>query len=162
MSDFLTAFVKTLEDEGGYVDRPTDRGGTTKYGISSRQYPALDVKNITIEDALAIYRRDYWDLLGLDQLRSQAVAEEIFDTAVNSGPGTAVEVAQRSLNYLGHRLSIDGLLGPITLEALNEYPYERALLKVLNGVQFMVYLNIVEMDPTQGANARGWLKRISL
>ncbi len=162
MADLLPAFMATLNVEGGYVDSPTDRGGKTKYGISSRQYPYLDIENLTIDEALGIYRRDYWDLLGLGKLHSQAIAEEIFDTAVNMGPQTAVEIAQRSLNYLGHGLAIDGLLGPITTEALNDYAYERALLKALNGVQFMIYLNIVEMDPEQGANARGWLKRIKL
>jgi len=49
-----------LKREGGYVDDPTDRGGETKYGISKRSYPQLDIKNLTLEQALEIYRKDYW------------------------------------------------------------------------------------------------------
>ena len=47
--------------EGGYVNDPLDKGGETKYGISKRQYPHLDIKNLTKEDAGKIYYRDYFE-----------------------------------------------------------------------------------------------------
>ena len=39
-----------------------DASGETKYGISSRSYPAIDIASLTLEDAKAVYRLDFWDL----------------------------------------------------------------------------------------------------
>ena len=46
--------------EGGYVNDPIDKGGETKYGISKRSYPNLDIKNLTKEQAREIYYKDFW------------------------------------------------------------------------------------------------------
>ena len=56
-----TAINHTLELEGGYVNDPNDSGGQTKYGISKKAYPDLDIPNLTIAQAMEIYRKDYWD-----------------------------------------------------------------------------------------------------
>ena len=53
----------TLQEEGGYVNNPADPGGMTKYGISKRSYPNLDIANLTIDQAKAIYERDFWNQL---------------------------------------------------------------------------------------------------
>jgi lysozyme family protein len=45
---------------GNYSNHPYDRGGETKYGISSRWYPDEDIQNLTRERANAILYRDYW------------------------------------------------------------------------------------------------------
>ena len=57
---FLKAFEKVLRHEGGYVNDPLDLGGETKYGISKRSYPHLDIKNLTLDQAKQIYFRDFW------------------------------------------------------------------------------------------------------
>ena len=33
-----------LQTEGGYVNDPADPGGETKYGISKKAYPTVDIK----------------------------------------------------------------------------------------------------------------------
>jgi lysozyme family protein len=162
MADFITAVSKTLVFEGGYSDLPADKGGPTKYGISSHRYPDEDIENLTLERAKFLYKRDYWDKLALDFITSQAVAEEMFDTAVNMGPHIAVEIAQEALGYLGKKLSIDGVIGPVTVQAINTYPHENALLKTMNGLQFMRYVNIVRVSPDQKVFFRGWLSRVQL
>lgn len=57
----------TLRWEGGYVNNPADPGGETKYGISKRSYPWLDIVNLTEEHARLIYYRDFWLLGGFEQ-----------------------------------------------------------------------------------------------
>ena len=58
---FDQAFDRLIDHEGGYVFDPRDPGGETKYGISKRSYPALNIKNLDLETAKAIYRKDFWD-----------------------------------------------------------------------------------------------------
>jgi len=160
MAEFLAAFGRVLQAEGGYVNDPHDRGGETKYGISRRQYPTEDIYNLTLDHAAFLYRKDYWEYLELDLVKVQAVAEEIFDTAVNMGPARAVRILQESLNWLGSELVIDGKMGPNTRNALNAYRYPESLLKVLNGVQFDHYQQIVEEDPEMARYFRGWMRRV--
>lgn len=57
---FERAFSCVLQNEGVYVNDPSDSGGETKYGISKRSYPNLDIKNLTLEEAKKIYFCDYW------------------------------------------------------------------------------------------------------
>jgi len=61
----MTAFDKAFEiligHEGGYVNDVNDRGGETRYGISKRAYPHIDIANLTLAQAKEIYRTDYWD-----------------------------------------------------------------------------------------------------
>lgn len=40
---FDKAFEKLIGHEGGYVNHPDDPGGGTKYGISKRAYPNVDI-----------------------------------------------------------------------------------------------------------------------
>ena len=61
MSDFNKAVEKVLKFEGVLSNDKYDAGGLTKYGISKRMYPSLDIANLTQEQAVAIYKRDYWE-----------------------------------------------------------------------------------------------------
>jgi len=163
MADFLLAIEKILKAEGGYVDDPDDYGGETNFGISKRSYPELDIKVLTREEAIAIYKRDYWDKLRLDEANNQDIAEELFDTAVNQGWSAAADYLQEAINLLSYRPSIvqDGIVGPKTLSAVNNCPYPGALLKILNGLQFVKYYEIVKKDTRQLKFFRNWLTRVS-
>ena len=79
---FDTAVTAVLSYEGGYVNDPNDPGGETNWGISKRAYPNLDIRNLTRDRAIQIYRRDYWDSLGCDQF-PPAIVIALFDSAVN-------------------------------------------------------------------------------
>lgn len=85
----LIAFV--LKHEGGYSNDPRDAGGETKFGISKRAYPGLDIKNLTEDEAKEIYKRDYWDKAGCNALK-WPLCFVVFDTAVNCGVGRATEL----------------------------------------------------------------------
>ncbi len=118
---FQDSFDEVVMAEGGYVDHPLDRGGKTKYGISQRWYPDLDIPNLTIEDARAIYKRDYWDFLNLDLIKSDLVSNEMFDTAVNMGPEIAAECAQKACTlFFPGSLKVDRDIGPKSVEVINQ------------------------------------------
>lgn len=158
---FEKAFKDTIGLEGGYSNDPLDVGGETKYGISSRTYATEDIKNLTLDRAKFLYYRDFWSKLRLDDLRGD-IAGEIFDTAVNMGQSVATEFAQRTCNYLGSKLVEDGKMGPLTIQALRNYPYPIDILKILNALQLSRYVTIVQENPSQKRFAKGWLKRIQV
>lgn len=104
-----------LRWEGGDSHRLDDPGGLTRFGIAQATHPTLDVESLTREEAVAIYRRDYWDALRLDDL-PPAVALYLFDSAVNLGPVRAVRMLQAGVGLTGR--AIDGVLGPVTRSAV--------------------------------------------
>ena len=98
MSDlFETAVDFVLTAEGGLVDDPSDPGGLTNFGISQRAYPHLNIRELTIADAKALYRKDYWDRCSCGKL-PHAIALVVFDAAVNQGASASIRMLQRSLN----------------------------------------------------------------
>lgn len=86
--------------EGDYQNNPADIGNWTgcevgkgenrgtKYGISACSYPNLDIPNISMAQADAIYEQDYWRASGADKL-PWPYCLFVFDTAVLHGVGTA-------------------------------------------------------------------------
>ncbi len=96
--NFERALKLVLDHEGGYVNDPDDPGGETKYGISKRAYPSLDIKNLTVEQAAGIYWRDYWDACSCDQL-AYPMDITVFDTAVNCGCGAAKTIRANSSDF---------------------------------------------------------------
>jgi lysozyme family protein len=135
-----------LRHEGGYVNDPRDPGGETRFGISKRAYPDVDILRLTEDEAKAIYRRDYWDKLRPDELPQQ-LAICVFDCAVNMGRDKAVRLLQRACG-----VAQDGVMGGNTLAAANRlvdpvvrFSTERAI----------AYTGIRGFD-TFG---KGWLRR---
>jgi lysozyme family protein len=155
MADFGPAVAKTLIREGGsrFTDNADDRGGATKYGISQRAYPNLDIANLTEDGARAIYKRDYWDKVCGDLLKSQAVAENVFDTAVNMGSTTATKLVQMILG-----IAIDGKFGPGTLDAANKTD-EKAFLSEFTLAKVARYAAICNKDRSQAKFLLGWINR---
>lgn len=102
MSFFPQAFTIVIGEEGGYTNDPQDPGGETKFGISKRAYPNLDVAQLTLPEAQAIYRRDYWDKLNLDVL-SWEMGLILFDAAVNQGPGFEHTLIGNSVEVMSAR-----------------------------------------------------------
>ena len=109
---FRAALAHVLRHEGGYVNDPRDSGGETKFGISKRAYPKVDIAALTLESAAAIYRRDYWDRVRGDDLPPE-LQLPVFDMAVNQGPGAATKELQRAA-----LVQVDGKIGPETLQAV--------------------------------------------
>lgn len=94
-SDFDKAIDFVLRWEGGLADHEADPGGLTNFGISQRSYPDLDIRNLTREQAIEIYRRDYWQASGADKL-TWPLALIHLDSAVNAGVAKAQQWLQKS------------------------------------------------------------------
>ena len=90
--------------EGGLVRDKDDPGGETKYGISKRAYPNLDIASLTEDDALRIYKRDYWDKCDCDNL-PYGMDLEVFDCAVNMGPNASMALMNNAPTYEDHILN---------------------------------------------------------
>lgn len=163
MSDFEQSFSEIIGLEGGYVFDPSDKGGETKWGISKRFHPYVDIKNLSKEEAKQIYWRDYWNPLCLSVVEDDTIATEIFEQAVNMGRALAAFHVQWSLALCGIEVAVDGFLGQQTAAAINSLGQrlKQPFLKCLNGFQFKKYLDIVNNDPSQKKFFVGWLKRVS-
>lgn len=120
MANFDKEFDKLILCEGGYVNDPDDAGGETYLGISRKANPQWrgwvyidEVKkanknasnskltsilksndNIT-KSAKRLYKNMYWDIIDLDDIPSQKIAHQLFDTAVNCGVSRAIRIAQQ-------------------------------------------------------------------
>jgi len=154
MSDsvpFATAFELLLGHEGGYVDNPSDPGGETKYGISKRSYPDLDIRNLTEGQARGIYYRDYWLPCRCD-LMPLALAIVVFDAAVNNGVGRAVRWLQTAVG-----VTADGIIGDATKAALGRA--EQAAAIQLFHAQRIHYMAGLQSWGTFGL---GWSRRLAL
>jgi hypothetical protein len=90
MGAFESAVEIILGYEGGekITRDPHDPGGVTKYGISQKAHPDLDIENLSKAQAVEIYRKLYWVPIGADAL-PPGLALAAFDCAVNQGVGTA-------------------------------------------------------------------------
>lgn len=105
---FDKAFQLTVGLEGGYSNNPADPGLETKYGISHRAHPDVDIKSLTLDQAKEIYRRDYWQAARCDSM-PERIGHLVFDCAVHHGVKTAIKLLQRAL-----KVADDGEFGPIT------------------------------------------------
>lgn len=171
---FESAFLELMRFEvggrpnGGYTADPLDPGGATKWGISKRSYPGLDIEALTEPEAREIYERDYWSPLKLDQVTRERVARWLFLWAVNTSyppgksPGTpvkAVKDAQEVCNwFLASDLAVDGQIGAMTLAALNSIEEKRLLLGFFARAAFKRVSRVRE-KPGQERFMYGWLRR---
>jgi len=153
MANFNDAIEKTLINEGGYVNDPNDTGGETKYGISKRAYPNVDIKNLTEDEAKEIYKRDYWDKIQGDAIQSQLLAEELFDTSVNMGVRTASKLIQGCVG-----VHPDGVIGNKTLQAIN-YESEELILLRFKLAKIARYVRLANKRPQNRKFLRGWINR---
>ena len=155
MSKFDEIIEGVLEDEGGYVNDPTDLGGETNYGITKRFYPDVDIKNLTKEGAKEIYKKDYWDKNKVDDLPDD-LKHIYFDMCVNQGRGTAVKVLQRAINGKGGKISVDGGFGPGTKGALAKY---KPSVERVRCYRLKHYYDLVNRKPEQEKFLFGWYRR---
>jgi lysozyme family protein len=151
LTTFDQAFDKLISHEGAYIFDPRDPGGETKFGVSKRSYPTLDIRGLTLADAKAIYRRDFWDRAQCDRLPPD-LAFDVFDAAVNSGIGQSIRWLQRALG-----VADDGVVGPLTMAHIQRETDTSAIQARFNGhrLEFMTKLS------TWDTFGKGWARRIA-
>ncbi|MCB1923722.1 MAG: hypothetical protein KDJ27_08240 [Gammaproteobacteria bacterium] len=188
MATFGEAFEITSAHEGGYVNDPVDRGGETYRGIARVHHPdwygwqRVDVlrrstgfphsldRDAALQKAVEDFYKDtFWDRFKGDDIPDQALANELYDTAVNMGVRRAVRFLQSSLNLLNRDqkdyadLVVDGWFGDKTLATvqmlLENDRSSDMLVKMMNIQQGARYVEIMAGDTRQERFARGWIKR---
>jgi len=137
MADFQQAIEYVLGNEGGYCNDPDDPGGETNFGICKRDHPDLDIRNMTKQQADAIYRAQYWCY---DGIKSQELATKLLDWAVNlegtGKRGEAIRALQQAINQIVNAtVPEDGAYGPLTEHAANRFDQEWILRAMTNNIQ---------------------------
>lgn len=165
----------------GWENVSGDTGGETFMGISRRWHPRLGLWTIVdnakkspefprnlpgipaLHDEVEnFYRSAFWEPIRGDKIKSDAVATELFECAVNQGVVTATKHLQRALVSLGYDVQVDGSLGPSSLAALNEATergLESKILRIQNALQGARYVEIILANPSQ-SKFTGWFERV--
>ena len=115
------SFNWLMEDEGGFVNDPRDKGGMTNLGVTQANWEAYvgrpvvekEMRALTPDVVKPFYKARYWNKIKGDGLPS-GVDYCVFDMAVNSGPGQAARFIQRVC-----AVTADGIIGPKTLDAIH-------------------------------------------
>jgi lysozyme family protein len=155
--EFLSAVEHVLADEGGYSINPADPGGATRFGISARAYPALDIAALTRDAAVEIYWREWWLRFGFARLPA-TVAAKTFDLAVNMGAANAIACLQRALRACGLPATEDGVIGAVTAIACGRAE-PAALMSALRSELAAHYRLVAANQSRDRAFLKGWLNR---
>jgi len=164
MKENYQAFVERMigRYEGGYGWNANDPGGPTKYGITcydlaeylgekmtSMSAWAPRVRAMTLTTADEIYKKKYASACRFDDLNSGCDCV-VFDFGVNSGPSRAVKYSQMIVGT-----AADGILGPITLGAINSMDPASFINKLCDA-----RLAFLRRLGTWGTFGRGWSARV--
>lgn len=175
-----------LKRELGVHNWVDDRGGKTAHGITERLAGKLgyDIDSITRDDAMEIYKDEYYDSQRLDEMPSISVAWRMAVDGLHSGSGSVMRRLQMLCNLHQQNdqvLTLDGRCGDNTLAQVehvlgaihHEYHKrgdlyrsmasnlaEADLCGQLKGLQYGHYYRIVTRDPSQMKWWKGWLNRI--
>lgn len=144
-----------LQVEGGYVNDPSDAGGETKFGISKRRYPDLNISSLTPEHARMLYHRDYWLKFNCDALPAP-LAVFLFDCQVNHRPRLGPQLIQSALRA---GLRIDGYIGPITLRAALNANLDEVMPELF-AMRADFYHDMTLANSSQERFLLGWFRRL--
>ena len=131
-SDQAIDAVMQNEDRGLTGKVTSDTGGLTKYGISQKAFPGVNIANLTPDQARAIYKKEYWDKIGGDKIPPE-LQKVAMDTAVNQGVGKAKQFIAESGGDV------------------NKF----------NSLRRQHYISLAESNPEKyGKYLKGWLNRV--
>ena len=151
---FYQEIKKVIDREGGYVNDPDDPGGETKYGISKKAYPNVDIENLTVDDAVELYKDDYWLPAKVERLPDK-LQGQYFDMVVNQGIAKSSKILQRACNGKNKdKIKVDGKVGPNTIKATARLESDR-----LRAYRIMEYARLALTRPELEKYYYGWVKR---
>lgn len=131
-----------------------DQGGLTRWGISHRAYPDLDIASLTRTHAEDIYFRDFWRPIKGNAL-PPALALVLFDAAVNLGPSQAVKLLQSCL-----RVTVDGVCGPETVAAAKMFLPRAELVALFLEIRLRFYDSLAQKYTHHRPSIYGWRMRV--
>lgn len=130
------------------VDEAVNKGGFKKAGAILCDDREI---NKMVEN---FYKKEFWDGIKGDAIENDDIARNIFIFAVNAGVNIAVKKAQRIID-----VKMDGIMGNITLKALNVYPPKEFVRKYKEGLR-VFYQSLAEKDVSKMVFLKGWLNRV--
>ncbi|MCC7514430.1 MAG: hypothetical protein IT212_07040 [Bacteroidia bacterium] len=181
MADYRLLIPKIKKYEGGLSKAKTDSaskypvpdgsGYHTNKGITWQTFKNSATKiGYTATPSLfyempdqiwtAILKNLYWDAIQGDKINSQAVAEMLAD-AIWAGAYNAkyaVKAIQILLNKNGFNLTVDGIVGPNTVNAINKFATGNNEKLVLDAAYTGRKLHFEKLG---GPNLQGWLNRLN-
>jgi hypothetical protein len=183
MANASTAITKVVKEEGKYQAGAADKGNYfkspstgekkligTKYGITPGAYfayykkePTQDtIKNLTIDQAVPIYKKNYWDKIKGDEIANTSVADLMMFIVVNSGAGMVKSMKHIANETAGKKIFAETST-PFTSEEirqLNTLPQD-IYFSNLKTFRERFYKGMVANDPSQGIYLKGWLNRLN-
>ncbi len=181
MSHFDEAIKITLVHEGGFSNDAVDPGGATNWGVSIRflkndakdsdgdgwldgdidhdgDIDVDDIRNMSKEDAIKIYKAYFWDKYDYEQIVDFTVAARVFDMTVNMGPTQTGKIVQRALNECGNNLTVDGKVGKNTFATIN-CTNSDVLMSEIRQAHAQFYIDLIAAKPKFEKYRKGWLRR---
>jgi len=157
---FKDALAKVLELEGGLkLHRNPTEDAETYAGIYRKAHPEWEGWIYIDRGELPpfeLVEKFYYDNFykPLEKVESEKIRDLLFEAAVNMGIRQAVKLAQRVLG-----VKADGILGPITLSALNSADPED-FVKDYTLARIAFYTALANRNPSRyGLYLRGWINR---
>lgn len=161
MADANKVVEFVLRNEGGWSDHPADRGGRTRFGISSAANPDVDLDSLTLDKAVDIILQRYYYRYNIHLLKALPVACKGLDVVYWMGGFAGARTLQRALMACHNPVAIDGIIGPITAGKANAMD-TRILLPPWRSEIAGQVRRIIYGDPSQEPFREGWLKRAYL
>lgn len=167
MARIDTLIDDIIKNEGGFVNHKDDKGGATNFGITiatlsdylGREASIGDVKNMPIQLARQIYRKNYYEKPNVYMLDAP-LDLAVFDICVNSGASRAGKILQEACNACGSTLFVDGKIGAKTaFEANTHLVNKKDILNKITDLRVSFYREIVKNNPSQGVFLKGWIIR---
>ena len=162
-------------DSGNYIDVS---GGKrflgTNHGISApilakyfrekgieRLPKKEDMEKLTYKTALEIYKKDYWDKQHLGDLKSQSIANVLYDGCVNQGPGAILGVLKNSLEEMDFKTDTINSWNDFKDELLDDVnKLDQDDNKELFGLIKKFRLSKYKQAPTYHIHGDGWQNRL--
>lgn len=136
-----------------------DSGGVTKFGIDASSHPGVNIRDLTEDDAVAVYH-SLWLQHRLDLL-SPRLAIAVFDVLVNGGQPILWLQQAYNATHQGNqsdRLVEDGYFGPDTLKKISS-ANEDVLLRFFFQKRDARFRLLATKYPVDSKFLSGWLQR---
>jgi len=158
-----------LDNEGGFVNDPSDPGGATKMGVSLRFLKSVgnirfdldhdgdididDIRKMDRDTAKSIYAEFFYIPLKLDQLKNEKLALQVFDHAVNAGSISAIKILQRICGAKD-----DGIIGPKTISSANTFTED--ISGIYHNERLRFYTDLAVKHQKLAKFLAGWTRRV--
>lgn len=177
MAEFDSIFQLTLNHEGGFQVFPNDSANYvngkligTNRGISAIAYynhykrapTQQDMKNLTIEQAKAIYKKNYWDKINGDKIKNQSVAELMFQFIIGSGASQLSDLKDIANSVAGKKVlaSVDRTFTDAEIAIINAIPTQQ-YWEALKAWRHAFFVRLVKAKPALMQFLKGWQRRLN-